>query len=392
MKKRVLYVHHAGSLGGAPKSLTYLISHLDRELYEAEVISINDGPAVELLRTVGLPVKVVRRMYAFHGTTVSGMSARLFVRNILGSLPTYIMAKRYIKAFKPDIIHLNSTCLFMVAKAAKDISKEIRVVCHVREPLLASFPGKILRIMNHRYVDGFISIDHYDAATINSKERELEVINNFVDFHKYNPAVSGTHVREELGLKDEDVAFLYLGRVVEGNGVSPMLQAFLNVVRDNPRFHLIVAGFYFDNTNPYEDRIVTEAEGERNVHLLKFREDVPSLLAASDVMVCPFIEPHFSRSIIEAAAMRKTSIASNIGGPNELVLHGQTGFLFGEGDWAELEAYMIRLGNDDELRASLGEKALAFAREHFDATKNAKRTFEFYNRLYVREAYGYSVH
>ncbi|MNR41831.1 hypothetical protein D3C85_1602700 [compost metagenome] len=66
--------------------------------------------------------------------------------------------------------------------------------------------------------------------------------------------------------------------------------------------------------------------------------------------------------------------------------------MFGEGDWAELEAYMLRLGNDDELRASLGEQALAFAREHFDAMKNAKRTFEFYNRLYVREAYGYSVH
>ncbi|WP_211750175.1 hypothetical protein, partial [Paenibacillus sp. Marseille-Q4541] len=157
MRKKLLYVHHSGLLGGAPKSLTYLVSEVDNEKYEAEILTIRNGPAVELLQSSGLPVKIAKFMFPFHGTTVSGMSKKLFIRNLIGAFPTYFMAKRYIKKYKPQILHLNSTCLFLVAKAAKKVSKDTVVICHVREPLLKGFAGDILKKMNHKYVDGFIS-------------------------------------------------------------------------------------------------------------------------------------------------------------------------------------------------------------------------------------------
>lgn len=47
--------------------------------------------------------------------------------------------------------------------------------------------------------------------------------------------------------------------------------------------------------------------------------------------------------------------------------------------------YMVRIGNDRALHEKLGQQALEFAQENFDARKNTKRTFEFYNRFFVRE-------
>ncbi|WP_458120262.1 glycosyltransferase family 4 protein [Paenibacillus sp. Z6-24] len=383
--KKVLYVHHSGYMGGAPRSLTYLISHLDKQKFQGNVLTIRNGPAVKLLESGGLPVEVAKGMFPFHGSTVSGMTPKLFIRNLIGALPTYFQAKKYIRKYQPDIIHLNSTCLFQVARAAKKVSPDTKVVCHVREPLLNSFAGNILKRMNHKYVDGYISIDQFDSETVDSAGRELEVVYNFVDFKSYNPDVSGAGVRRELGLADDDIVFLYIGRVVSGNGVLDMVNAFNKISKDHPKFKLVVGGFYFNKNNAYEDKVMEACKGNDQIYPLAFRDDVPQMIAASNVMMCPFVEPHFSRSIIEAASMKKPAIGTNIGGPNELILHGKTGYLFESGDYNEMAQYMIKIGTDPALYEKLGQSALSFAEENFDARKNAKRTFDFYNRFFVRE-------
>ncbi len=61
--------------------------------------------------------------------------------------------------------------------------------------------------------------------------------------------------------------------------------------------------------------------------LIEFRKDIPSIINSSDIIVFPSVVPHFARSIIEAGAMAKPSIASNIGGPDELIINGETGLL-----------------------------------------------------------------
>lgn len=383
--KKVLYVHHSGYMGGAPKSLTYLISHLDKTKFDGHVLTIRNGPAVKLLESGGLPVEVAKGMFPFHGSTVSGMRPKLFIRNLIGALPTYFQAKKYIRKYKPDIVHLNSTCLFQVAKAVKKVSPDTKVVCHVREPLLNSFAGNILKRMNHKYVDGYISIDQFDSETVDSNGKELEVVYNFVDFGTYNPDVNGTPVRRELGIDDDDIVFLYIGRVVTGNGVLDLVKSFNKISKDHPNFKLIVGGFYFNKNNAYEDKVMAEAKGNDQIITLAFRDDVPQLIAASNVMMCPFVEPHFSRSIIEAASMKKPAIATNIGGPNELILHNKTGFLFEDRNHKAMEDYMVKIGTDKALYEKLSQNALAFAEENFDARKNTKRTFDFYNRFFVRE-------
>ena len=378
MKRNILYVHHSGSMGGAPRSLSYLLDKIDRDKYNVSLLTIRKGPSIELFRNKVDKLIINEKMNPFHGSTVSGMSFKLFVKNILYANRTYKEAKREISKIKPEIVHLNSTCLFMVAKAAKKIDKNIKVIAHVREPLLNSIFGDILKYMNHKYVDGYIAIDKYDSETINSKNRELEVIYNFIDFKQYNEDVKSRVLRERFNIEENKIIFLYLARIAPSNGTLEFIEAAKEILsKHNKNYHFIISGYNEKDLSDYNKNVINECKGYENIHLLEFRNDVPDIIASSDIIVSPFTEPHFARAIIESSAMGKVNIGSNIGGVNELILDNKTGLLYDSKE--DMINKMIKLAEDKQLRAVLGKNAIEFAKENFDAIVNTKKTFEFYD-------------
>lgn len=381
MKKKILFIHHSGGLGGAPKSLAFLIEKLDNLQYEPIVLTIADGPVVKLFEEAGAKVIIKENLYPFHGTTVSGMRTKLFIKNFLYVLPTYFRAKKMIKDINPDLIHLNTTCLFIFAKAAKEVIDDIKIVSHVREPLLESFSGKILKYMNHKYVDAFIPISNYDKSKLNLKNRYSKVIYNFVDFDVYNSDIESNILRKELNLNKDDILFIYLARFASSNGTLEMIKM-LNEWDDmNSNFHFAMIGYNPKNKSKYNQNIIRESKKNSNIHIIEFRNDIPEVIASVDVMVCPFIEPHFSRGIIEAAAMGVPSIASDIGGPNELVVNKKTGLLYRLNNNRTFYKAINKIGENKKYREKLGENAENYALENFNSKKNAKDTFDVYEYL-----------
>src|SRR5699024_4034503 len=87
-----------------------------------------------------------------------------------------------------------------------------------------------------------------------------------------------------------------------------------------------VIGYNDENTNEYEQKVIDESSD--NIHVMRFRDDIPNVIASSDIMVAPFTQPHFARAVIEAAAMCKPSIVSNVKGLDQLVVDGETGYIY----------------------------------------------------------------
>ena len=98
------------------------------------------------------------------------------------------------------------------------------------------------------------------------------------------------------------------------------------------------------------------------------RRDVPDILAASDCVVFPSTVPHFARPIIEAAAMGVPSVASNLGGPQELVADGETGLLVHPRDPAALAHGIAEILCDPARARAMGEAAYQRARRLFDGS------------------------
>lgn len=370
-------------MSGASRSLAFLLEKLDPRKYNGMLNCIFDGVVLDLFKDKPVTLIKKRGIYPFHGSTVTGIYPKLFIMNFLKVPSTLVTAIKVIRKEKPDLIHLNSSSLFMVAVAAKMIDKNIKVICHVREPLLPnSIAGSIIKYMNYRFIDYFIAIDHYTGASMKVKGN-MEVIYNSVNFKDYHPGLDTSLLRRELGLPRDTIIFLYLARVAKCNGAYEFVEVAQTLSEKYPHYHFILTGIKPTSKDSYTLKTISKAKGNKNLHMMSFRDDVPNLLAGSDILVVPFTEPHFARAIIEAAAIGIPTIGSDVGGVNELVVNNETGFLYrNRQQWLE---YCIKLAENPKLRNQFGNAAIQFAKENFDNDLNTKKVFTVYDRLLFKE-------
>lgn len=376
--KKILFIHHAGNFSGAARSLAYLIENLDRSIFDPELLIIQKGTATDYFKELNIKIYVNDTLYPFHGTTVSGMSFKRFLSNWRGFFLTIFRFPKVLKNINPEIIHLNTSCLFAFAIVAKRSRKKIKIISHVREPLLPSFHGSVLRIFNEIYVDKLIPISNFDGARFKNK-RKLKVIYNFVDTNVYKPKTLVKHdFRNLLGIDPQSIIFLYLSRVSPTNGALEFATAASELSSDQPYYSFILAGFDLEDDSEYNQKIKKISSSSKNIFLLEMTTKVVDLISESDIIVSPFTVPHFSRSVIEGAAMGKPAIISNVGSQNELVEDGYTGIIVELGDSEAFKNAILTLGKDKILREKMGINSRALALEKFSSTKNVNETFSLY--------------
>lgn len=371
-RKKILFVHHAGAFGGAPKSMSYIIKNLNTEFFSPVLLNIAEGPINNFFKKE-LPCDLIvddQWVRPFHGSYVVEWTFILFLRNWLFLIPSILKACFLLKKIKPDLVHLNSTCLFAFSIAAKIL--KIPTVCHVREPIRNGMAGWPLRFFNKITVKGFIAISQFDLDSLGPIPPRVfrTVIHNFVDkFHgEVNP--KGRLMRDEIGAREGDVVFLYLARFAESNGWRKLIEMGKKAVRESNRIHFVLIGASKDEHYHYVDD---------RIHILPFSTETDKFFLSADVFVCPFVLPHFARGIIEASSYALPTIGNDIGGVNELVEDGKTGFLYATE--SEFIDCCLKLATDIELRRELGKNAFNSAIKRFNIEYNLKETYNFYEKV-----------
>lgn len=114
---------------------------------------------------------------------------------------------------------------------------------------------------------------------------------------------------------------------------------------------------------------------------LGYREDVPRLLAASDLAVLPSFSEGLPRSLLEAMGTGLPVVASGLDGIAELVVHGVTGLLVRPGSPAEFAEAVVRLLKDPELSREMGLQGKQRVEKHFHQAKMVSATERLYEQL-----------
>ena len=104
-------------------------------------------------------------------------------------------------------------------------------------------------------------------------------------------------------------------------------------------------------------------------------------MASFDIFVLPSRSEGFGRVNLEAMAMGKPVISTNVGGIPEVVLDGVTGILVPPGNSKDLAHAIMRLLNDYELRESIGKQGRRRVEEHFTLQAHAQRIEEIYGEV-----------
>ena len=121
----------------------------------------------------------------------------------------------------------------------------------------------------------------------------------------------------------------------------------------------------------------------KKVKFINRCEDMPTAYSIASVVVSPSIEPEaFGRVAVEAQAMEKIIIASNIGGSKETIVDGKSGILFDSGNAKELAKTLNKIIElDDMEKQSIGKEGRKNVIKKFDVEKMCQTTFTEYKKL-----------
>lgn len=168
-------------------------------------------------------------------------------------------------------------------------------------------------------------------------------------------------VRDALGVDRSARVIILTGRIVDWQkGHFGTIRTLARLREAHPQAHLLIAG---DGPDLEACRMLqAEAGLDGAVTLTGWRQDLPRLIAASDIAVVPsLVEEAFGFAAIEASAAGLPVVAFDAGGLQEAVLDGETGFVVPRADWIALEAALGRLLGDPPLAARLGAEGRRFA-------------------------------
>jgi glycosyltransferase involved in cell wall biosynthesis len=195
-------------------------------------------------------------------------------------------------------------------------------------------------------------------------------------------------VRAELGIDPGAPVIGTVATLRPYKGVDVLIDAASRLVRDHPDLRVLVAGGdEGGNTSLREElrRQIAALGLEDAVLLLGFREDVPAVVRAMDVAVCPSDFEGSPLAVMEYMEERKPVVASAVGGLPDLVQEGLTGSLVPPRDPDRLAAAISALIADPAKREQMGARGQELRRAKYSIDATLQRLTELYERT-AREA------
>ncbi len=217
-------------------------------------------------------------------------------------------------------------------------------------------------------------------------DHKLTLLGNGVDLARFEPGKARSaraKVRAELGAGPDDIVVGMVGRLVEEKGYRQFFEA-SRIIAD-PRFRFVAVGPDDPTKSDALDRALVDEAAAGGVRFLGMRTDVEELYGGFDLFALPSFREGFPRAAMEAAASGLPIVATNIRGCRQVVEDGVTGVLVPVGDSDALAGELRRLGEDNDTRATMGERAYLRARSHFDERLIVSTVIDVYRRQSIKK-------
>jgi glycosyltransferase involved in cell wall biosynthesis len=393
---RVLYVNHTATVSGGERSLLGLLGALPAEV--EPLLACPPGDLQERATALGVPsVRIA-------GTAGSLRLHPLHTPLALAQMSlAALQVARAARAHGAQVVHANSIRAGIVLGLARRmppglrLARETATVAHVRDVLPpGGASAASLRLIAATATLIAANSEHTAAAVRAAAPRaRVEVIANPVDLRRFDPqAIDRAQARQRLG--EAAGRGLLLGVVAQltpWKGQDTAIEALGALRREGIDARLLLIGAAkfvaratrFDNERYVEslhELAAREGVAER-VSWLGEREDVPELIRALDVLLLPSWEEPFGRALIEAMALEVPVLATEVGGPREIVREGVEGFLLPPREPALWASAIRRLHADPELAARLGRAGRERAVEEFTSERHARATLDLYERARI---------
>ena len=228
-------------------------------------------------------------------------------------------------------------------------------------------------------------------STYLNKEKKFLVIFRGINTEYFNPKKikdsDKTLLRKKWKIDNDKKVILLPGRLTGWKGQEMFIDSIRNLKENSPDLNFIAVILGSDQGRKiFKKKLIRLVEQYRlnnEVLFVEHLELMPIAYEISDVVVSTSIEPEaFGRVSVEAQAMEKPILASNIGGSNETIIKEKTGFLFESGNSKNLSEKLGEILNLSEVtRNGIGAEGRKNVKVKFNVEKMCNSTYSEYKKL-----------
>ena len=353
----VLEISSAMSIGGGEIHFIHLAAGLLRHECRVSAVVRPGSPLIPKLQEISAPIY------------------ELPMRNSLDIL-SILRLRRLSERLGAHVIHAHVARDYLIAAAASGKGRGLIITRHLLLPIKRS----VLHRMCFQRVNRFIAVSggvKQELLRCNDIDpARVVVIPNGVPVERFRTTTRVEDLREQLGLPQGAPVVGIMGQISPHKGHEDFVEAAAMISGAYPDTLFLVVGEESENGHFVQTlrTRIREKDLEKKFFFTGFLEDVPSALALMKVLAVPSWEEPFGLVVLEAMAAGVPVVATDLGGPAEILENGVNGLLVKPRAPQELAGAIASILSDPERANTLSSNALQCVQERYTLDLQVKRT------------------
>lgn len=341
--KNILFLHSSSELYGSDRSLLNIIKGLNKEKYKINVILPCEGELVKEIKKVNNVEVTIKNIAVLRR---KNLSIKGLIKYFIDFIKSYIFLKKFIKTNKIDLVYTNTSVIFIGGIVAKHL--HIKSIWHIREIITNKYENKIISYIINKYSDLIIANSTNTLNSLNIDKSKGRVI--------YNSIIPSKNIKN---IKHNNFIVGMAGRINRWKGQKLFVDALEIIVKKDTEIVFEIAGEVYKGEEHIKDDLIQyikEKNLQERITLLGQIENMEDFYNHLDIFVLPSIKPEpFGLVILEAMQYGVPVVATNHGGPTEIIKNGDNGILFEHNKPNELSDAILKIKNDKQFKEKLSK-------------------------------------
>jgi glycosyltransferase involved in cell wall biosynthesis len=370
MRTRTLFLLDQLNFAGAQKRAFNIARSLDPDRFEVQIISLEaGGPLAAHIEAAGIELTVL----TFNPSP----------RRVLHNLIQLLHLTRIIRQRAPAIVHTFSYWSTVYGSIASVLARTPIVITSRTSQYNLKPQGRVFRLIEritNSLATAVVTISKaVRKDTIEMEgvpERKVEFIYNGVELGPVSDAPRAA-VRDSLGLAPTSPVVVMVANFHSYKRHETVIRAIPATLSIHPDTQFLMVGRVSGQIDALKQ--MADDLGVANaVRWPGLRTDIPDILDVCDIGILCSETEALGNAILEFMDAGLPVIGTTVGGIPEIIVDGETGYLFSVGDEVALAKHLIHLLSNPEQASQMGAAGRARVREHFSCTAMVTG----YTRLY----------
>ena len=373
MSKKICFVDEDGRFGGPQQRMISLASELKKNDIDVEIIIPKDETDIFKQKLINSNIK-------FHELMITRLSLKInfLIRYLLFFFYEIIILIIFFNKGKYDLIQANSTPQFKAVIAA--FLCRLKIVWVIEDsyfPKIIVFIFKILsNFTNCKII--YTSERVYEFYFSKNKKIKNQIKEIFapINLDEFNPYQT---FPVPYFIDKTKIIITTVASMVPVKGLEYFIEAAHKIHIKNPNTYFVIAGPEISSQKKYSKKIKFLITGKKYINYVGMFNNIPQLLAHSDLFICSSISEAGPMTIYEAMSMKVPVVTTDVGASRQIIENFKSGIIVPIKNSFELFSAADKILNNKNLSENIANQAFITAKTFFSLDKITKQYIEFYN-------------